>query len=102
MLRGKKIPYRLNGRDNLMEVLLDTHNQAAIAHHAPQAEYHETELEPHDPGQPATQCLLVIGNSGSRLALPRVSTTPPRFGEVLKLVWPSGKRNRVKTGVILN
>ena len=46
MLCGNKIPYRLDGRDNLMEVLLDAHNQATIAHHDTQTDDHETELEP--------------------------------------------------------
>jgi hypothetical protein len=41
MLRGKEIPYHLDGRDNLLEALLDPRNQGTIAHHERQAEYNE-------------------------------------------------------------
>jgi hypothetical protein len=43
MLRGKEIPYHL---DNLLEALLDTRNQATIAHHERQADYTESEPAP--------------------------------------------------------
>ena len=42
MLRGKEIPYHLDGRDNLMEALL-AKEQATIPIHAEQVEYHQTE-----------------------------------------------------------
>jgi hypothetical protein len=46
MLRGKEIPYWLDGRDNLMEALLDKRNQATIAHHEKKTEYSEPEPSP--------------------------------------------------------
>jgi|KBSMisStandDraft_5_1062788.scaffolds.fasta_scaffold1456570_1 hypothetical protein len=48
MLRCKEIPYHLDGRDNLMAALLDKRNQATIARHETQAEYHETESKPSE------------------------------------------------------
>jgi hypothetical protein len=47
MLRGKEIPYWLDGRDNLMEALL-AKEQATIARHETQAEYHEAEPKPSE------------------------------------------------------
>jgi hypothetical protein len=45
VLRGKEIPYWLDGRDNLMEALL-AKEQAVIPIHAEQVEYHQTETKP--------------------------------------------------------
>jgi hypothetical protein len=43
---ARKFPITWDGRDNLLEALLDKRNQATIAHHERQADYTESEPAP--------------------------------------------------------